>query len=700
LLSASASVTITTTRAQTIDGFGTSLGDLYSTSLVKSAKFQKMYYQDLGSSIFRVALNPWVLKGNGSMGTAVNLGPTLQQNINKMNFLDSNILRYGIMARASLKYAKNVKIIGSIWSPPYWMKGPEVSSATGKPNGVKPAFNDKSANTSGGSLVITDANLTQFGRYVAAYVKGFEQAYGVKMYAISIQNELAFHEYYSSCVYSPKEYVYAVKAVSRWFRKYGIDTKIIGPEDVGVGSTTDRGIVERQMSYIKAVRQDPEAMAAVSDWAIHGYANDGVTSQRSPEMWDEYWNGHQGSSSYTTWTGIKTDGKSSWMTETSGFSNSWSSAMRLAGGIQDALVMGNTSGYVYWGFANSGSTASVQALTTNTNAEAKPYTVFKHFSQMIRPGMVRLKTSGVDPTGVYASAFTDDAAKSLTTVLANESNQTQTVTLRLPGIALQAFTKNYESTASFSWRKLRVITSKKGEVVISMPPLSIFTLEGSIGVPQKPGAISGTYFNDANGDKKQESGEAGIGGDKIFIDANNNGTLDRGESYAIANAKGAFTIPNLAPGTYTVRRVAPPGYALTTGASLTVTVKANLTTSGLLIGLRKSGFPSGGGTGRTGSIQGRVFGDTNADGHLDAGEIGAAGKVVFLDTNNNGTLDAGETSTTTDSTGNFSFTGLSAGTYHVRRVFPSGYTYSTTLINEVLTDGEHATGLLIGSKTT
>ena len=148
LLSASASVTITTTRAQTIDGFGTSLGDLYSTSLVKSAKFQKMYYQDLGSSIFRVALNPWVLKGNGSMGTAVNLGPTLQQNINKMNFLDSNILRYGIMARASLKYAKNVKIIGSIWSPPYWMKGPEVSSATGKPNGVKPAFNDKSANTS------------------------------------------------------------------------------------------------------------------------------------------------------------------------------------------------------------------------------------------------------------------------------------------------------------------------------------------------------------------------------------------------------------------------------------------------------------------------------------------------------------------------------------------------------------------------
>ena len=621
-----------------------------------------------------------------------------------MNFNDPNIVRYGTLARASLKYGSDVKIIGSIWSPPYWMKGVEVNPSTGQSTGVMPTFDNATGDTSGGSLTLTDANLTQFGRYVAAYVKGFQEAYGVKLYAISIQNELAFHESYSSCVYSPAQYVDAVKAVSRWFKKYDIDTKIIGPEDVGVGSTTNTGILERQMTFIKAVRNDPEADAAISDWAIHGYADDGTTAQRSPAMWSEYWNGHTGSGSYQSWTGVDSDDKGSWMTETSGFGNTWSAAMRLAGGIQDALVEGNVSAYVYWGIANTGSTSSTEALTTNMNTKAAPYTAFKQFSQLIRPGSVRLQTTPVNPTGVYASAFVNDADKTLTSVILNESSVTETVTVKLSGIQLASFTNSYESAAGVSWRKLRTINVKSGEVEISMPPMSIFTLQGSTAAP---GAISGTYFNDANGNKQKDAGESGIGGDKIFVDLNNNGVLDKGEPYAVANASGAFTIANLPAGTYSVRRIAPVGYTLTTGASVSVTVAAGKTTSGVLIGLKKNGTTTGGGTSggtgstNTASIKGHAFTDTNGDGAQDStSDLNAAGKTVFLDTNNNGKLDAGEQSTVTDSSGNFSFTGLAAGTYYVRRVFPGGYTYSTKLIDLVLTAGEQMTGLEIGSKQT
>jgi hypothetical protein len=100
----------------------------------------------------------------------------------------------------------------------------------------------------------------------------------------------------------------------------------------------------------------------------------------------------------------------------------------------------------------------------------------------------------------------------------------------------------------------------------------------------------------------------------------------------------------------------------------------------------------------TGSISGFVFNDNNKNGAFDTGDQKTSGKTVFLDTNNNGKLDSGEKSVVSDVNGNWSFSGLSVGTYHVRRVFPSGYTYSTTLIDLTLNAGDNDTGLIIGSK--
>src|SRR5205823_4060952 len=87
----------------------------------------------------------------------------------------------------------------------------------------------KILDSAGGSLVDSPENLQQFGRYVAAYVKGYEQHYGVQFYAVSLQNEPAFHEDYGSCVYSPGLYVKALKAVADAFHHYGIATKLMGP---------------------------------------------------------------------------------------------------------------------------------------------------------------------------------------------------------------------------------------------------------------------------------------------------------------------------------------------------------------------------------------------------------------------------------------------------------------------------------------
>jgi Bacterial Ig domain/Domain of unknown function (DUF4214) len=62
-----------------------------------------------------------------------------------------------------------------------------------------------------------------------------------------------------------------------------------------------------------------------------------------------------------------------------------------------------------------------------------------------------------------------------------------------------------------------------------------------------------------------------------------------------------------------------------------------------------------------GMVRGTIYHDLNANGLLDAGEPGLAGRVVFLDLKNDGTLDAGDPTSTTDASGNFSFPGYVVG---------------------------------------
>lgn len=73
------------------------------------------------------------------------------------------------------------------------------------------------------------------------------------------------------------------------------------------------------------------------------------------------------------------------------------------------------------------------------------------------------------------------------------------------------------------------------------------------------------------------------------------------------------------------------------------------------------------------SISGNVFNDTNANGKKDAKETGLSGWTVYLDANNNGKLDPSEITVKTDSSGNYRFSNLSPGTYHVREVVQAGY---------------------------
>lgn len=98
-----------------------------------------------------------------------------------------------------------------------------------------------------------------------------------------------------------------------------------------------------------------------------------------------------------------------------------------------------------------------------------------------------------------------------------------------------------------------------------------------------PGSISGSIFNDVNYNGAADPGETGLAGWTVFIDANGNGSLDPGELTAITDANGNYSLPGLAPGTYSVRQVAPAGWRLTTQPAV-VPLAAGQSASGPVFG--------------------------------------------------------------------------------------------------------------------
>ncbi|HEY0009598.1 MAG TPA: discoidin domain-containing protein, partial [Tepidisphaeraceae bacterium] len=249
-------------------------------------------------------------------------------------------------------------------------------------------------------------------------------------------------------------------------------------------------------------------------------------------------------------------------------------------------------------------------------------------------------------------------------------------------------------------RYVRMLATVRGTAyAVSLYEMSVLGY-ASVSPPPPPpqtGSLSGVVFGDVDADGVLDSSEAGLGNRVVYIDANSNNALDAGEAQTLTNATtGAFTFTGLAAGTYRVRHVFAAGTAISTPL-IDQIITAGQAVTGLLIGSKS--MPVTPTDPKTAAIRGYAFNDTNKDGLQNGTETRAASKVVFLDTNNNGRVDTGEKQITTSTDGSFAFTSLAAGTYRVRRVFPTGYTYSTKLIDLTLAPSQSVTSVTIGSKT-
>jgi len=448
----------TSTRFQTIEGFGTALAQGTPTF---SSQLLNMYTQDLGLSILRVPLDPNVIPGQ------ITLGPDVQSNINLMNFNYYPQSGWGYFAQqVTANKLDQMKIIATIWSPPAWMK--------------------TSNSQNGGALIQTPQNLQQFARYVAAYVEGFQQAYGVPLYAVSIQNELRFSEPYPSTTYNPTQYVAALKAVGAEFAADGITTKIMGPEDVGVDGGS---ITADQMSFINAVKADPVANSYLGFYVIHGYAGNGSTASSSGANWAQYWNQIAG------------NGKESWQTEESGEDPSWvhfnssgvpDGALAVALNMHEGLVYGNLNAWVYWQLDDGKTPVSQFTLESGQDPTSLKYNAFKHYSKFIRPGDVRVNATPDNAAGISVDAWVDDTNHLLIVNLINASAYDTQTTVAIPNTNFTSFSQVI-STATQPWATLPDVQVQNGAVSLLVPANSIITLQSDgIAVPlPEPTGLTG-----------------------------------------------------------------------------------------------------------------------------------------------------------------------------------------------------------------
>lgn len=75
--------------------------------------------------------------------------------------------------------------------------------------------------------------------------------------------------------------------------------------------------------------------------------------------------------------------------------------------------------------------------------------------------------------------------------------------------------------------------------------------------------ISGLKWNDVDADGVKDTTEPGLANWTIFLDTNQNGQLDTGETSTTTDANGNYTFTNLAAGTYTVTDVVQSGWEKT-----------------------------------------------------------------------------------------------------------------------------------------
>ncbi len=301
----------------------------------------------------------------------------------------------------------HIRILGSPWSAPAWMK----TNQNSKGGFLKPEF---------------------YGAYAEYFVKYIQamKAEGIPIDAVTVQNEpLNPKNTPSMVVFAAQEDTFIAKYLGPAFQKAGIDTKILLYDHNADAP-----------SYPLSILADHEASKFVDGIAFHLYGGDVSTLTK---VHDEYPN------------------KNLYLTEQS-VTEAPGDPLGIAAAISWVMI-GATRNWsrnvLLWNLAadpnngphtnNGGCTGCRGAITLDGNKVTRnvAYYTVAHFSKFVPPGSVRIGSNELEQLGDVAFRTTDGK---IVLVLSNTANFPTTVSVRYHG---KVFTTTLpeESVGTYVW---------------------------------------------------------------------------------------------------------------------------------------------------------------------------------------------------------------------------------------------------------
>lgn len=261
-------------------------------------------------------------------------------------------------------------------------------------------------------------NPQDWANRLVAFVNTMKDA-GVPIYAISAQNEPDSQGINGTTSFTATE-------LATWIGSYlgpalaNTGVKVMAPETSSWGTFP---------GYFSAIQSNAAAWGYVSIFASHLYglgpdasSSDVVNAGKAiADAGREYWQTEVD-------TGTTSDDPTA---------DNMPSALVLAKTIHADLTKGNLNAWHYWWLYGDHTSG---LFDTSTKLWTKRFWTMGNFSRFVRPGYMRVSTTGTAPSGVLISAYTNTADGTVVLVAINSNATATPVSLFVSGSAPCAFT--------------------------------------------------------------------------------------------------------------------------------------------------------------------------------------------------------------------------------------------------------------------